>query len=186
MDNDINMDALISAYADGELEGENLARAEAYLAEHPEVRKRLDAYRDMDATAAAPASVPHVSAEEWDRSWAHVQARTVGGLQAHRAGHAKPEIRTPKFSLMRWWLGAGAAAAAMVAIAIMVYMPKTPTGSGKIVEEQNKENVPSLADALDDDEHMVLDEESGSGLILPKKDMLPDYLPHSDINGGKG
>ena len=44
--------ALISAYADGELEGAELERAEAHLAACDACRVRVEAYREMDAAAA--------------------------------------------------------------------------------------------------------------------------------------
>jgi len=73
--------SLLSAHADGELDGADRERVERHLAGCADCRERLESYREMDAAAASAASsealrgiAPEVPAEEWRRRGAKLRA----------------------------------------------------------------------------------------------------------------
>jgi anti-sigma factor RsiW len=186
---EIDIEALLSAYADGELSGADKSRAEAHLAAHPEAKAQVDEYRRLGAIARpggpAAANAPAVTSEEWRGVWSAVRMRSVGGavtkvaaLAARRSTMQMPRVRTMR--MVRWWVGAATAAAAVIVAAIMVYQPGTP------VTPAEKRKQTQTAGAVTHDEKkefVVHGDKSDAILVLPKSDMNPDYLKRVEAGG---
>ena len=137
--------ALISAYADGELEGADLARAEAHLAACDACRGRVEAYREMDSAAAdrAGLAAPGVPAEEWDRRRAELLARA-----------ARPAARARVVRLVRraaWAIALGAAAAIIVALLFPADLTEDGAGQGaEVVEVDSSDEYTFAVDGFED------------------------------------
>ncbi len=129
-DTPIPDEELISAYHDGELSGEDLARAEQLLATQPELRQLLEDLRAMSASLGAvprtqlgdefPARVLRKAEREMFTSAAKPAAKP-----AEEAAKPAAPIEPARTSALRWprgrrpWLYAAAALAA--AIVIMLF-----------------------------------------------------------------
>jgi len=117
--------ALVSACADGELEGDELARAEEHLASCEHCRARVEAYRDMDGAAASLAGLgtPEVDDAEWARRRAAVFARPVGATGPSRAGRVIRRIA--------WTVALAAAAVIILAVFVPGQIGEPPEGEGE-------------------------------------------------------
>lgn len=105
---------LLSAYADGEVDDEQRRRVEQVLADDTQLQKRLDLYRRMDATCESSEIADKLSAPagvEWDRVWAGVQ----GDLR-NRRSLEKQRLRRGR--LIQFSLWAAAASLALVLFAL--------------------------------------------------------------------
>ncbi len=108
----IELAEFISAYGDGELEGDELARVESHLEGCDHCRERLEAYREMDAAASDGADAPAVSDTEWNGR----KAALMAGI-APAASEDRPKNRVVSIA---WRVAAtfalGAAAAIILAV----------------------------------------------------------------------
>ena len=171
-----DMELLICAYADGELSDEEFERAEAYFTEHPEAKARMESYREMDR-ALAKEGVPEtgalrVSEEEWRSAWDHVRRRTTGGGSRPGELTLLRGTQAPPRRAVYWWLPAAAAI-------LVVCLAFALRGGGGNVQtpvhgpvEPGDDRAPIVLNPSPDTE-FIADPESGSGLLLPKEDLLP-------------
>ena len=112
-DDCVGFAALVSAYADGELAGDDLAAVEAHLEACAECRGRVEAYREMDLAAADAGSLraPEVGAAEWERRGAEIE-RSLD----HRAGRGRRAVGSSWFRRVAWGFAVAAAAVIMLAV----------------------------------------------------------------------
>ena len=110
----------LSAYADGELAGEDARRVEAFLRAHPEARAIVDAYRATDADVAGVASTKS------DAEWEALAARVDAAIERDDAPFAAPAPRrTRPPGVLGWFTprrvafsSAGTIAAALLVVAL--------------------------------------------------------------------
>ena len=107
---------LLSAYADGEVDDEQRRRVEQALADDTQLQKRLDLYRRMDATCKSSEiadKLPAPAGVEWGRVWAGVQ----GDLQ-NRRSLEKQRLKRGRLIQFSLWAAAAAASLALVLFAL--------------------------------------------------------------------
>ena len=71
--------ALLSAYMDGELDAEQVARIEAHLAESPESRAEVARMRRLKEVTDAM-SLRDAPAEDWERFWCNIYNKVERGI----------------------------------------------------------------------------------------------------------
>ena len=104
--------ALLSAYADGEVDDEQRRRVEQALADDTQLQKRLDLYRRMDAAGKSSEiadKLPAPAGAEWGQVWAGVQ----GDIRKRRSLE-KQRLKRGRLLQFGLW----AAAAASVALVL--------------------------------------------------------------------
>jgi len=125
---------LVSAYADGELAGDDLARVEAHVLACESCRARVEAYREMDSAAGSLADIvaPEVGEAEW--------GRRKTAVFAAGAGAAAPAIRTTRagriLRRVAWGIALAAAAAIIVAVLLPGRIGENGSGPGGLEGEK--------------------------------------------------
>lgn len=104
---------LLSGYLDGELSPENRVRVERALRDDPSLKLDLDRWRRLDETMHA-GEPPPLSAEQWQRVWETVQART--GAVGHEGARSRRRL------VRMVWLAAALAAAVLLAVSYLFVM----------------------------------------------------------------
>src|SRR5437763_11241746 len=111
--------AWLAAYVDGELEDDERARVEAWLAHDPEARAEVEAQRRLkDLCDRCPAPEPDLLA--WDDVLARVESALSTPAVAEAASVAPNRRRS-----LRWAVGAAAAAAAIL-LTLWLSRPGSP------------------------------------------------------------
>jgi len=122
---------LLSAYVDGELDGEELARVEAYLAASAEARREVERLRAFNR-ATAGLRLREAPPEDWEAFWTNAYNRSerslgwvllvvgvavVGGWALWQAGRAILAADLPP--LVKLALAAGAAGLTVLLVSVL-------------------------------------------------------------------
>lgn len=121
---------LLSAYVDGELEGDDLARVEAHLAASPEARREVEQLRAFNR-AAAGLRLREAPPEDWEAFWDGAYNRAerslgwvllvagtvvVGGWTLWLAGRAIVAAELPLLVKLALAAGVGGAAVLLASV----------------------------------------------------------------------
>jgi hypothetical protein len=89
----------LSAYADGELQGEDLRRVEAYVRAHPEAQAIVNSYRGVDESVAG------LGSSKTDTEWERLALRVDAAIDTESTGRATAGAVAPARpgGLRRWF-----------------------------------------------------------------------------------
>ena len=140
---------LLSAYADGEVDETQRRRVEQALADDSQLQQRLDQYRRMDAACKGSEiadKLPAPAGAEWDQVWAGVQGdvRNHQSLGKQRLKRGRL-IRRP----IRLGILTTAAAAAALALALFV-MFSSETNRGLLLPDSIAATTPECEAVADE------------------------------------